>query len=188
MGEVLGQLSTAPKWLDMWKRSSCRAGAMHMLALVKSYYPNLDLAPLTKGFPEFNADGTPFNKKSYGRVIKQTRSAATKVANALDLSNFKSGYDSNDEKILEDDPPRIDLLQSYKASHACKTAGPSSSTPSIPPPGRANPEDDEEVIFESLLAVTQKPVQTGEQGTIREEDPAPAAQGSNTRTEELPSV
>ena len=188
MGEVLGQLSTAPKWLELWKRSSCRAGAMHMLALVKSYYPSLDPAPLVKGFPQFNADGTPFNKKSYGRVVKQTRSAATKIANSLDLSSFKYGYDSNDEKVLEEDPPRVDLLPSYKDSHACKTAGPSSSTPIIPPPGRANPDDDEGVIFESLLAVTQKPVQAGDQGTSHVGDPAPAAQGSNTGTEELPQM
>ena len=159
---------------------------MRMLALAKSYYPNLDPAPLMKGFPEFNADGTPFNKKSYGRVIKQTRRAATKVANSLDLSSFKNGYDSNEEEVLEEDPPHIDLLQSYKASKASKSAGPSSSTPSIAPPSRANPEDDEEVIFKSLLAVTRKPVSTGEKEAIPEEDPAPNAQESNAGTEELP--
>ena len=160
---------------------------MQALALAKSYYPNLDPAPLMKWFPQFNFDGTPFSKKNYSRVLKQTRHAATKIANSLELSNFKNRYDPNDEEVYEEDPPRIDLLQSYKASKAAKSAGPSSSNPNIAPPGRANPDDEEEVIFESLLSITQKPVTTSEKkAAIPEEDPAPTAQGSNVGTEELP--
>ena len=65
MHEVIGQLSTTPAWLERWKRLACRAGLMRGLALAKAYHPNIDLALLMKGFPEFNTDGTPFDKRCY---------------------------------------------------------------------------------------------------------------------------
>ena len=83
MHEVIGHLSTKPAWLERWKRSACRAGLMRGLALDKAYHPNIDPAPLMKGFPEFNTDGTPFDKRCYSRVMKQTRHAATEIAKTL---------------------------------------------------------------------------------------------------------
>ena len=73
----------------------------------------------------------------------------------------------------------MDLLQSYsQAKESCSLAaqtGPSSQT---------NPEDDEENIFESLLAVTWKQDVTGK-GPAQGQDPDPAtAQASTVRTED----
>ena len=125
MHDVIGQLSTTPGWVERWKRSACRAGVMRGLALAKAYSPSLDPSPLTKGFPQFNTDGTPFDKRCYSRVVKQTRHAATEIANSLKLTTLQSGYDSNNEEILQDEPPRVDLLQSYskvqKAKASCSS-------------------------------------------------------------------
>ena len=68
--DVLGHLSTMPQWIELVKRSACRAGAMRTLALVKAYHPNVDPAPLVKGFPQFNVDGSQFDKKSYAHAVK----------------------------------------------------------------------------------------------------------------------
>ena len=90
---------------------------MRGLALAKAYHPNLDPALLMKGFPQFNSDGSPFDKKCYSRVVKQTRHAATEIAKSLKLASFQNAYDANNEEILEDEPPRVDLLQSYGSVH-----------------------------------------------------------------------
>ena len=80
------------------------------LALAKAYHPNIDPTPLMKGFPEFNTDGTPFDKRCYSRVMKQTRHAATEIAKTLKLASIQNGYNANNEEIFEDEPPRVDLL------------------------------------------------------------------------------
>ena len=61
---------------------------------------------------------------------------------------------------MDDEPQRIDLLQSYKDSidpekvAPSTSTAPSSSTPSVPPPSRAAVEDDDEGYFQSLQHVT----------------------------------
>ena len=158
--EVLGHLSTMPGWIHLLKKSACRAGAMRSLALAKAYYPQLDPAPLASGFPEYNADGTPFDRKTYSRVMKQTRFVATQIANNLKLNTIQYGYNEANKEIVDDEPQRIDLLQSYKESIAGDktapntSAAPSSSTPTVPPPARAPVEDEDEHYFQSLQLVT----------------------------------
>ena len=111
--EVVGHLSTMPQWLELWKRSACRAGVMRGLALAKAYHPSFDPAPLLKGFPEFNSDGSRFDKKSYSQIMRKTRFVATQIANKMKLSSFQYGYDKNDEKVVDDEPRRVDLFRSY---------------------------------------------------------------------------
>ena len=158
--EVLGHLSTMPNWIQLLKRSACRAGAMRSLALAKAYYPNLEPGPLASGFPQFNADGTPFDRKSYSRAVKQTRHVATQIANGLKLNSIQYGYNEANEEIVDEEPQRIDLLRSYKESIAADpiapstSATPSSTTPSMPPPSRAPVEDEDENYFQSLQLVT----------------------------------
>ena len=158
--EVLGHLSTMPGWIQLLKKSACRAGAMRSLALAKAYYPNLDPAPLASGFPEYNFDGTPFDRKAYGRVMKQTRYVATQIANTLKLNTVQYGYNEANKEIMDNEPQRIDLLQSYKKSLATdhtapnSSAIPSSSTPTVPAPSRAPVEDEDESYFQSLHLVT----------------------------------
>ena len=127
---------------------------MRGLALAKAYHPTFDPAPLIKGFPQFNADGSTFDKKSYSRVVKQTRYAASQIANSLKLITFQNGYDEDGQEIIEEGPPRVDLLQSYGNAQAQQDGAPSSSTPNIIPPTRANTEDEDPELFESLVSVT----------------------------------
>ena len=75
-----------------------------------------------KGFPQFNADGTPFDKKCYSKVVKQTRHAATEIAKTLKLTSFQNAYDESNEEILEDEPPLVDLLQSYNPASKASTS------------------------------------------------------------------
>ena len=125
---------------------------MRGLALAKAYHPNIDLAPLMKSFPEFNTDGTPFDKRCYSRVTKQTRHAATENPKTLKLASIQNGYNAKNEEIFEEEPPRVDLLQSSgKAKESCSSAAQAG------PSGKSNPASEEEDIFESLLAVTWKP-------------------------------
>ena len=119
-----------------------------------------------KGFPQFNADGTPFDKKCYSRVVKQTRHAATEIAKSLKLTSFQNAYDANNEEILEDEPPRVDLQQSYNPA-----ARASSST-------QADPDH----TFESLVSVTWKNVIEEEPAQGQARDPA-TARNSSARTE-----
>ena len=107
--DVCSQLSTVPAWIELWKRSSCLAGLIRGLALAKAYHPNLDPSQLMKGFPEFNVDGSPFDKKCYLKIVKQTRHAASEIAKTLKLSSFQNAYDVNNEELFEDEPPLVDL-------------------------------------------------------------------------------
>ena len=52
----LGHFNALPEWISCWKLSSCRKGAMRVLALAKAYYPNIDANQLMAGFPEYNLD------------------------------------------------------------------------------------------------------------------------------------
>ena len=129
---------------------------MRGLALAKAYHPNLNPAQLMKGFPQFNADGTPFDKKCYSKVVKQTRYAATEIAKTLKLTSFQNAYDENNEEILEDEPPLVDLLQSYNPASRTSTSG------------QADPDR----IFESLVSVTWKSNVGGEPAQEQVHDPA----------------
>ena len=139
---------------------------MRGLALAKAYHPNLDPALLMKGFPQFNADGSPFDKKCYAKVVKQTRHAATEIAKSLKLASIQNAYDANNEEIPEEEPPRVDLLQSY--SKAAQTASSS--------------QVDSENTFESIMCVSWKDITEKEPAEGQTRDPV-TAQDSSARTE-----
>ena len=139
---------------------------MRGLALAKAYHPNLDPTLLMKGFPQFNSDGSPFDKKCYAKVGKQTRHAATEIAKSLKLASIQNAYDANNEEIPEDEPPRVDLLQSYS-----KAAQTSSSS-----------QVDLENTFESLISISWKDIAEKELAAGQTRDPA-TTQDSSARTE-----
>ena len=139
---------------------------MRGLALAKAYHPNLDPALLMKGFPQFNTDGTSFDKKCYSKVVKQTRHAGTEIAKSLKLTSFQNAYDEKNEEILEDESPRVDLLQSYGSA----AQAPSSS--------QADPEN----VFESLMSISWKNLTEKETTEGQARDPA-TTQDSSARTE-----
>ena len=145
---------------------------MRGLALAKAYHPNLDPSQLMKGFPQFNADGTPFDKKCYSRVVKQTRYAATEIAKSLKLTSFQNAYDANNEEILEDEPPRVDLQQSYSSAARASSSN------------QADPDH----TFESLVSVTWKNVTEGEPAQGQARDPATIRNPSTRPEDPTPSA
>ena len=157
---------------------------MSGLALAKAYHPSFDPAPLVKGFPQYNSDGSQFDKKSYARTVKQTRYVATQIANSLKLNTLQYGYNAANEEVIDDEPQRIDLLKSYKDSIAadksapCASTAPSSSTPTVPPPSRAAVEDEDEGYFQPLHLVTwrgdEAPKTRATEAEATEDNPASA--------------
>ena len=83
--QFLGHLSTIPEWITRWKLSGCRKGAMRVMALAKAHYPDIDPAKLVGGFPQFNLDNTEFGGKDLDAISKETRYAATLIAQSLNL-------------------------------------------------------------------------------------------------------
>ena len=59
-----------------------------MLALAKTYYPEIEASKLTGGFPEFNLDGSKFDEKSFQNIDRETRHVATSICNTIRLDSF----------------------------------------------------------------------------------------------------
>ena len=162
---------------------------MRGLALAKAYHPQLNPVPLKNGFPQYNTDGKEFDKKCYSRVVKQTRHVATVIASKMKLTTLQYGYDEANEEMMDDEPQRIDLLQSYKDSidpakvAPSTSAAPSSSTPSVPPPSRAAVEEDDESYFQSLQQVTRRKIKA-KATKETEADPAAAKEDDPAKTTE----
>ena len=100
----LGHFNAIPEWFSRWKISSCRKGAMRVLALAKAYYPEIDASKLTSGFPEFNLDGSKFDEKSFQKIDRETRHVATSICNTIRLDSFQPAFDSNGRIIQSKDP------------------------------------------------------------------------------------
>ena len=105
-------------------------------------------------------DGSQFDKKSYARVVKQTRHIASEIANKLKLPLLQPGYNERNEEIEDVEPTWVDLLQSYnlgavdKSNIASSSTAPTSTTLVVAPPGRAAVEDEDNEFFLSLHHVT----------------------------------
>jgi hypothetical protein len=56
-------LESAPAWIDFWKGSQARGGALMALARVKAHYPEADIPLLAEGFPETDAEGKELNEE-----------------------------------------------------------------------------------------------------------------------------
>ena len=145
--EFLGHISTIPEWIERSKRSSCRKGAIRVLALAKANYPDLDPARLSSGFPEFNTDGSKFSDKDYARVMKETRHVATTIADGLDLKNFQPAYDSNGKRITLADPVPQVLAPNQSVPPSAPASIVGSGTPAVGPPRRPAVEDEISLEF-----------------------------------------
>ena len=63
-------LEGAPAWVDFWKDSQARGGALMALARVKAHYPEADIPLLAEGFPETDVDGNELKEEEYFNVVK----------------------------------------------------------------------------------------------------------------------
>ena len=62
-------------------------------------HPNVDPAPLVKGFPQFNIDDSLFDKKSYARAVKQTQYVASEIPNKLKLPLLQHSYNEHNVEV-----------------------------------------------------------------------------------------
>ena len=59
---------------------------MRGLELAKAYHPSLKLELLAAGFPEFKAVNSKLSKDEHTKIRRETRSAATKIADEMEMS------------------------------------------------------------------------------------------------------
>lgn len=134
-----------PPWIRRWKESSCRAGAIRTLSLVCAYNPDIDLATIIGGKPEFHADGSRYTSKDFHEVEKTTRRYACEIADALNIREWTHMYNMNNHWVTQLEPEERSL-DWRKLAGASSTQGieaaPSSSTPAMPPPTRAQGDAD----------------------------------------------
>jgi hypothetical protein len=116
--EMIKEFSTVPEWIRELKRSACKQGAMSALTLAKAYHPEMQPALLADGFPELNADDSEFTEEDYLRCVRATRSAATKIADELDLSKFQVGYSEDGKRGSIQQPQPVELKPPRKQAFA----------------------------------------------------------------------
>src|ERR1041385_5089284 len=97
--DMMGPLSVVSEWVKLGKRSACCMGVMRGLELAKAYHPGLKPELLAAGFPEVKADNSKFTKDDHTKVRKETLSAATKIADGMDLAYLEAGYDESNKRI-----------------------------------------------------------------------------------------
>src|SRR4051812_10056089 len=121
--DLMGPLSVVSEWVKLGKRSACCMGVMRGLELAKAYHPGLKPEVLATGFPEFKADNSKFTKDDHTKVRRETRSAATKIADGMDLNYLEAGYDDSNKRRRVDlpSPTEFSLLPSPKK--ASETVG-----------------------------------------------------------------
>lgn len=117
MAGFLEELSKVPSWIEEYKRSSCRKGAMQALTICKSYYPGMEPERLAEGFPELKADGTKFAKDDYVQAIKEIRLYATVIADEVKLGSLEPGYDKRNRRRSMQAPEAVSLKVVSKKHH-----------------------------------------------------------------------
>ena len=125
---------------------------MRVLALAKAYYPDIEANKLMGGFPEFNLDGSKFDEKSFQRIDRETRHAATTICNTIRLDSFQPAFDSNGRRIPSEDPEPF-IVDVPKISRDKPTNISGSGTPAVPPPSRPEIEDEDLFIGNQLSSI-----------------------------------
>ena len=149
--DFLVELTSVPQWIEEHKLSSCRRGAMRVMALAKAYFPELKPELLARGFPQFKADGSQYGSKDFGRIDKETRQHACVIAEKLKIKELHYGFKPDGERRDGFNPGNvIDVRHVGQQSRVIKQTQPS-STPSITPvitaPARPLFEAEDELDF-----------------------------------------
>jgi len=117
---------------------------MRVMALAKAHYPDIDPEKLAGGFPQFNLDNTEFSAKDLTAISKETRYAATVIAEELNLERFQQGYDKKGRRIDAPEPiPAILIPPQLARAGSQKSAVAGTGTPAIAPPSRPLVVDDD---------------------------------------------
>ena len=148
----LGHFNALPQWISRWKQSSCRKGAMRVLALAKAYYPDIDVTKLMGGFPEFNLDKSKFDSISFQKIDRETRHAASVISSTIRLDSFQPSFDAKNKRVVEEDPePFIVDVPRVPKDKGADVSG--SGTPAISAPGRPEVEDEDLPFKTPLTAI-----------------------------------
>ena len=135
----LGHFNALPQWISRWKQSSCRKGAMRVLALAKAYYPDIDVTKLMGGFPEFNLDKSKFDSISFQKIDQETRHAASVISSTIRLDSFQPSFDAKNKRVVEEDPePFIVDVPRVPKDKGADVSGSGTPVISAPEIGRAS--------------------------------------------------
>ena len=153
--EFLVELTNVPQWIEEHKLSSCRRGAMRVMALAKAYFPELKPDLLARGFPQYKADGSQYTSKDIGKIDKETRQPACIIAEKLKIKELHYGFKPDGERRNGFNPGNVTAVRrTQQQSRVTKTAPtaniPSSVTPVVPAPPRPLFEAENDLDFQPL--------------------------------------
>ena len=153
--EFLVELTNVPQWIEEHKLSSCRRGAMRVMALAKAYFPELKPDLLARGFPQYKADGSQYTSKDIGKIDKETRQPACIIAEKLKIKELHYGFKPDGERRSGFNPGNVTAVRrTQQQSQVTKTAPtaniPSSVTPVVPAPPRPLFEAENDLDFQPL--------------------------------------
>ena len=116
--DVLRKLSVLPERFNEMKRSSARARAVTALSRAKAWFPELDSADISIGYPSLKEDVTQFDKKDFAACVKDIRPLASLIANETDLTKYQPAYDLENQKMPTPSYKVKDLIPTIQA-HFC---------------------------------------------------------------------
>ena len=97
--QLVTELSRAPGYVLAWKQSSLRRAAIRVLALARSYYPNVvDPALLSSGKPTEHEYGSPFTLEEFEAHEVAVHSFACDIAAKMHPDVFICHYDANNKR------------------------------------------------------------------------------------------
>ena len=98
----INKLLKAPHYVSDWKRSSARAGAAHVLTLLRAYYPEIDVGKVARHGLAMSADDTELPISEYFDIWKGMRGYATKFVDNLDLGTYLEKFNLDGSKVSKE--------------------------------------------------------------------------------------
>ena len=85
---MLRKLSVLPERFNEMKRSSARARAVTALSRAKAWFPELDSADISIGYPSLKEDGPPFTAEDFTKIVREMRPFSGKLVEESELSKY----------------------------------------------------------------------------------------------------
>ena len=75
------------------------AGALIAPTRATAWIADLDLADIAKGYPGQQEDGSEFDNEALKALTKEMRPLASQLAEEVDLSVYRSSYDTDNKRV-----------------------------------------------------------------------------------------